>query len=187
MNEEVQFIIDATKERMDGALAHLENELAVLRAGKANPRMLDNIHVDYYGSSTPLTQVANIGTPDPKTIAIQPWEKSLIGEIEKAIMAANIGLTPVNNGEIIRLNVPALTEERRRSLVKQVHGEGESARVSLRTARRDANEEIKKMSKDGLPEDDAKKAEDMIQKMTDSFSEKIEKVVKAKEEDIMKV
>ena len=187
MTEEVQFLIDETKERMDGAIAHLENELAVLRAGKANPRMLDSIHVDYYGTSTPLTQVANIGTPDPKTIAIQPWEKSMIGEIEKAILTSNIGLTPVNNGEIIRLNVPALTEERRKSLVKQVHNEGESARVSLRTARRDANEEVKKLSKEGLPEDDAKKAEDMIQKMTDNFSEKIDKVVKAKEEDIMKV
>ena len=187
MTEEVQFLIDETKERMDGAIAHLENELAVLRAGKANPRMLDSIHVDYYGASTPLAQVANIGTPDPKTIAIQPWEKSMIGEIEKAILASNIGLTPVNNGEIIRLNVPALTEERRKSLVKQVHNEGESARVSLRTARRDANEEVKKLSKEGLPEDDAKKAEDMIQKMTDNFSEKIDKVVKAKEEDIMKV
>ncbi|HAN19242.1 MAG: ribosome recycling factor [Bacteroidetes bacterium GWC2_33_15] len=187
MTEEVQFIIDETKERMDGAIAHLENELAVLRAGKANPRMLDSIHVDYYGSSTPLTQVANIGTPDAKTIAIQPWEKNLIDTIEKAILAANIGLTPVNNGEIIRLNVPALTEERRKALVKQVHNEGESARVSLRTARRDANEEIKKLSKDGLPEDDAKKAEEVIQKMTDTFSEKIDKVVKIKEEDIMKV
>ena len=187
MTEEVQFLIDETKERMDGAIAHLENELAVLRAGKANPRMLDSIHVDYYGASTPLTQVANIGTPDPKTIAIQPWEKSMIGEIEKAILASNIGLTPVNNGEIIRLNVPALTEERRKSLVKQVHNEGESARVSLRTARRDANEEVKKLSKEGLPEDDAKKAEDMIQKMTDKKKKKIDKVVKAKEEDIMKV
>ena len=187
MTEEVQFIIEETKERMEGAVVHLENELAVLRAGKANPRMLDSIYVDYYGSSTLLSQVANIGTPDAKTIAIQPWEKNMIDPIEKAILAANIGLTPVNNGELIRLNVPALTEERRKSLVKQVHSEGESARVSLRTARRDANEEIKKLSKDGLSEDDAKRAEELIQKMTDSFSEKIDKVIKIKEEDIMKV
>lgn len=187
MTEEVQFVIDSAKESMDKAIRHLEVELGTLRAGKANPRMLDTVMVDYYGNQTPISQVANIGTPDAKTIAIQPWEKSMIDPIERAIINSNLGFTPMNNGEMIRINIPALTEERRKGLVKQVHAEGESARVSVRSARKDANDEIKQLEKDGLSEDEAKTASDEIQKITDKYGEKIEQVIKAKEEDIMKV
>ncbi|PLX12013.1 MAG: ribosome recycling factor, partial [Marinilabiliales bacterium] len=166
---------------------HLELELGSLRAGKANPRMLDTVTVDYYGNQTPLNQVANIGTPDPKTIAIQPWEKTMIEPIERAIINANLGFAPMNNGELIRISIPALTEERRKTLVKQVHMEGENARISIRSARKDANDEIKQLEKDGLSEDASKTASDEIQKVTDSYGEKIDQVVKAKEEDIMKI
>lgn len=187
MNEEVQFIIDATTERMDKAISHLELELGRLRAGKANPKMLESVHVDYYGSQTPISQVANIGTPDAKTIAIQPWEKNMIDPIERAIINSNLGFNPQNNGEMIRINIPALTEERRLNLVKQVNAEGENAKVSIRSARKDANDDIKKLEKDGLSEDEAKTASDEIQKLTHSYSEKVEKVVKDKEEDILKI
>ena len=187
MNEEVQFVIDAAAERMDKAINHLELELGSLRAGKANPRMLDTVTVDYYGNQTPLNQVANIGTPDPKTIAIQPWEKTMIEPIERAIINANLGFAPMNNGELIRISIPALTEERRKTLVKQVHMEGENARISIRSARKDANDEIKQLEKDGLSEDASKTASDEIQKVTDSYGEKIDQIVKAKEEDIMKI
>jgi len=145
MTEEVQFSIDAATERMDKAISHLESELASLRAGKANPKMLDSVMIDYYGSQTPISQVANIGTPDAKTIAIQPWEKTMIEPIERAIINSNLGFNPQNNGEMIRINIPALTEERRITLVKQVSAEGENAKVSIRSARKDANEEIKKL------------------------------------------
>ncbi len=187
MNEEVQFLYDITREKMDNAILHLETELSRIRAGKANTHVLDGIKVDYYGSLTPLQQVSNISTPDARTIAIQPWEKPMIDVIEKAIMAANIGFTPVNNGELIRINVPPLTEERRISLVKQVKHEGENAKVSIRSARRDANEEIKTLQKDGLPEDMAKKAEIEVQKMTDDYSEKADKEVELKEKDILTI
>ncbi len=187
MTEEVQFTIDAAKERMDKAISHLELELGSLRAGKANPRMLDTVMVDYYGNQTPINQVANIGTPDPKTIAIQPWEKTMIEPIERAIINANLGFAPMNNGEMIRINIPALTEERRLTLVKQVHSEGENARVSIRSARKDANDEIKQLEKDGLSEDESKTAQAEVQKTTDSYGEKIDQIVKAKEEDILKI
>jgi ribosome recycling factor len=187
MTEEVEFVIDAAKEMMDKAIAHLEVELGVLRAGKANPRMLDTVVVDYYGNQTPIGQVANIGTPDPRTIAIQPWEKTMIEPIERAIINANLGFAPMNNGEIIRINIPALTEERRVSLVKQVSAEGENARISLRSARKEANDEIKQLGKDGLSEDESKTAEDLIQKQTDNYSVKIDSVVKTKEEEIMTI
>lgn len=187
MNEEVQFVIDATTERMDKAISHLEEELSRLRAGKANPKMLESVTIDYYGSQTPISQVANIGTPDPRTIAIQPWEKGMIDLIERAIINSNLGFNPMNNGELIRINIPALTEERRLTLVKQVNAEGENAKVSLRSARKDGNDDIKKLEKDGLSEDEAKDASDVIQKLTDKFSEKSDQVVKEKEEDIMKI
>lgn len=187
MNEEVQFVIDATTERMDKAISHLEEELSRLRAGKANPKMLESVTIDYYGSQTPISQVANIGTPDPRTIAIQPWEKGMIDLIERAIINSNLGFNPMNNGELIRINIPALTEERRLGLVKQVNAEGENAKVSLRSARKDGNDDIKKLEKDGLSEDEAKDAIDAIQKLTDKFSEKTDQVVKEKEEDIMKI
>ena len=187
MNEEVQFIYDMTKERMEKAIEHLDNELVRIRAGKANVHILDGILVDYYGTPTPLNQVSNISTPDAKTIMIQPWEKTMINPIEKALMTSNVGITPVNNGEVIRLAIPQLTEERRRDLVKKVKTEGENARVSVRNSRRDANDEYKQMQKDGLSEDEAKTAEDYIQKLTDEFTEKVEKIVETKEEDIMTI
>lgn len=187
MNEDVQLIYDMTRERMEKALDHLENELVRIRAGKANVHILDGVQVDYYGVATPLNQVSNISTPDAKTIMIQPWEKSMIDTIEKALMNSNVGITPNNNGEVIRLMVPPLTEERRRDLFKQVKNEGENARVSMRNSRRDANEEYKQMQKDGLSEDEAKIAEENIQKLIDEFTEKVEKIVTAKEEEIMTI
>jgi len=187
MNEEVQLVFEMTKEHMDKTIEHLDNELMRIRAGKANVHILDGILVDYYGSPTPLNQVSNISTPDAKTIAIQPWEKTMIEPIEKALMNSNVGITPANNGEVIRLSIPQLTEERRRDLVKQVKSEGENARVSVRNSRRDANDEYKQMQKDGLSEDEAKTAEDVIQKLTDEYTEKVEKIVEAKEEDIMTI
>jgi ribosome recycling factor len=187
MNEEIQMVYEMTRERMQSTLEHLDNELMRIRAGKANVHILDGVMVDYYGTPTPLNQVSNISTPDAKTIMIQPWEKSMINPLEKALMVSNVGITPSNNGEVIRLIIPQLTEERRRDLVKQVKSEGENARVSVRNARREANEEYKSMQKDGLSEDEAKGAEDMIQKLTDEFNEKVEKIVEAKEEDIMTI
>ena len=187
MTEDVEFIIDESKERMDKAIDHLEVELGTLRAGKANPKMLDTVMVDYYGTLTPIGQVANIGTPDAKTIAIQPWEKTMVEPIERAIINSNLGFAPMNNGEMIRINIPALTEERRITLVKQVNAEGENAKISLRSCRKDANDDIKKLEKDGLSEDEAKTAVDIIQKQTDEYGEKVESIVKAKEEDIMKI
>ena len=154
MNEEVELIIEEDNRTGCRRLLNiLRHELAHLRAGRATPVLLDGITVDYYGVNSPLSQVSNINTPDPKTILIQPWEKNMLGTIEKAIMAANIGLTPVNNGEVIRINIPPLTEERRHQLVKQVRNEGEIAKISLRNARKWANDELKRMLKDGLPED----------------------------------
>jgi ribosome recycling factor len=185
MSEEVQLYIDDAKDSMNKAIVHLENELVKVRAGKANPAMLHGVHVDYYGSKVPLTQVANISTTDARTIVIQPWEKNMIDPIEKAIFAANIGLTPINNGEMVRLNVPALTEERRVGLVKQVKHEGENARVSMRNARREAIEEIKKLQKQGIPEDEIKKAEEEMQKITENYSKKVDEVLHKKEEEIM--
>lgn len=187
MNEEVQLIFEMTKEHMDKSIEHLDTELMRIRAGKANVHILDGIMVDYYGTPTPLSQVSNISTPDAKTIVIQPWEKTMINPIEKALMNSNVGITPANNGEIIRLAIPQLTEERRRDLVKQVKSEGENARISIRNSRRDANDEYKQMQKDGLSEDEAKSGEDTIQKLTDEYTEKVDQVVNAKEEDIMTI
>jgi ribosome recycling factor len=187
MNEEVQLVYEITKERMEKAIEHLDTELVRIRAGKANVHILDGILVEYYGTPTPLNQVSNISTPDAKTILIQPWEKTMIDPIEKALMNSSVGITPANNGEVIRLVIPQLTEERRRDLVKQIKNEGENARVSVRNSRRDANDEYKQMQKDGLSEDEAKTAEERIQKLTDEFTEKVDKIVEAKEEDIMTI
>ena len=172
---------------MKKALEHLNDELSRLRAGKANTAILDGVKVDYYGTPTPLSQVSNLSTPDAKTIMIQPWEKTMIDPIEKAIMAANIGLNPSNNGELVRINIPPLTEERRRDLVKQVKAFGENTKISIRTARREANEEFKRMQKEGLAEDLAKNAEDKIQELTNNYSEKTDKMVEAKDKDIMTI
>lgn len=187
MEEEAILYIDEAKEGMEKAIVHLENELRTIRAGKANPAMLASVMVDYYGTLTPLQQVSNVGTLDPRTISIQPWEKNMIEPIEKAILAANLGFNPQNNGEVIRIAVPILTEERRKELVKQVRAEGENARVSIRNSRRDANESVKKLQKDGLSEDLAKNIESEIQKLTDDFIKKIEEVLEKKEEEIMTV
>jgi len=187
MNEEVQMVYEMAKENMEKAIEHLDNELMRIRAGKANVHILDGVMVDYYGTPTPLNQVSNISTPDAKTIMIQPWEKTMIDTIEKALMVSNVGITPGNNGEVIRLIVPQLTEERRIDLVKQVKNEGENARVSVRNARREANDEYKSMQKDGLSEDETKTAEDNIQKLTDEFTDQVEKIVEAKDQDIMTI
>jgi ribosome recycling factor len=187
MNEETELITEETRERMEKALEHLEHELARLRAGRSNPALLDGVTVDYYGVNSPLTQVSNINTPDAKTILIQPWEKNMLGTIEKAIMAANLGLTPVNNGEVIRISIPPLTEERRHQLVKQVRNEGETAKISIRSARKWANDELKVLLKDGLPEDLEKEAVDIVQVMTHEYNTKIDRVMAIKEKDVMTV
>jgi ribosome recycling factor len=187
MHDEAQFVLDHCMEKMELAIRHLEKELLHIRAGKSNPAMVDAVSIDYYGSMVPLTQVSNISTPDPRTIAIQPWEKKMIPVIEKAIMAANLGFNPDNNGEIIRISIPALTEERRKNLVKQALKEGEIAKVSIRTARKESNESLKRLQKTGLPEDMEKDAEEIVQKFTDDFVKKIDNLVVAKEKDIMTI
>jgi len=184
MNEEIDFILDSTKESMDGAITHLEKEFVNIRAGKASPSMLGSIFVDYYGSQTPLSQVANVNTPDARTLSVQPWEKSMLQTIEKAIMVANLGFNPMNNGEMIIINVPPLTEERRKDLVKQAKAEAEDAKVSIRNARQDANKEIKKLD---ISEDLTKNTEVDIQELTDSFIQKVDTLLIAKEKEIMTV
>ena len=184
MNEELQFILDSAKESMQGAINHLESELLNIRAGKANPVMLKSVTVDYYGAPTPLSQVANINTPDGRTLSIQPWEKSLLAEIEKGIMIANLGFNPMNNGESIIINVPPLTEERRKELAKMAKAEAENAKVSIRNARKDANQEIKKLE---VSEDMQKNCEIDVQSSTDSFIQKIDAILAAKEKEIMTV
>ena len=187
MQEEVDFIIEHCQEKMNAAIRHLEKELVHIRAGKASPAMLEGVQVEYYGTMTPLNQVSNISTPDARTIAVQPWEKNLIPIIEKSIRNANLGFNPDNNGEIIRINIPALTEERRKQLVKQASQEGETAKVGVRLARKDSNESLKKLLKEGLSEDIEKDAEEEIQKLTDNFVKKIDTLVQAKEKDIMTI
>ncbi|MDI9256412.1 ribosome recycling factor [Flavobacterium sedimenticola] len=185
--EEIEFILDSTKESMSGSVAHLEKEFLNIRAGKATPQMLGGVFVDYYGSQTPLSQVANINVPDARTITVTPWEKSMLQPIEKAIMMANIGFNPMNNGDNIIISVPPLTEERRRELVKQAKAEAEDAKIGVRNARKDANTEIKKLEKDGVSEDLCKNAEEDVQKLTDTFIKKIDEHLAIKEAEIMKV
>ncbi|MGQ2982910.1 ribosome recycling factor [Flavobacterium sp.] len=187
MMEEIDFILDSTKESMDGSLSHLEKEFLNIRAGKASPAMLGGVKVDYYGAPTPLSQVANVNTPDARTITITPWEKNMLQPIEKAIMVANLGFNPMNNGDNIIINVPALTEERRRDLVKQAKVEAEDAKIGVRNARKDANTDIKKLEKDGMSEDVCKGAEEDVQKLTDSYIKKIDELLVQKEAEIMKV
>ncbi len=184
MNEEVDFILQATKESMDRAISHLEKELVKIRAGKASPSMLSSVMVEYYGNMTPLSQVSNINTPDGRTISVQPWEKSMIPEIESAIMNANLGFNPMNNGEMVIINVPPLTEERRKQLVKQAKSEAEDAKVSVRSARQEANKEIKALD---ISEDLEKNAEIDIQELTDDYTARIDKILEVKEAEIMKV
>ena len=187
MTEEINFILDSTKEAMANALTHLEKQFSNIRAGKASPAMLGSVMVDYYGSKTPLSQVGNVNTPDARTITIQPYEKSMIQEIEKGIMFANLGFNPMNNGESVIISVPPLTEERRRELVKQAKAEAEDAKVGVRNDRKSANNEIKKLEKDGLSEDLAKNTETDIQTLTDKHIKLIDNMLSSKEEEIMKV
>lgn len=187
MDDLVTLVIDDARSKMDKSLDHLEGELIRIRAGKANPHILDGVMVDYYGVQTPLNQVSNISAPDARTIMIQPWEKNMIEPIEKAIMQANLGFNPENNGEVIRIIIPALTEERRKVLVKQVRNEGEHTKVGVRNVRREANEELKQLKKDGLPEDEEKNAQAEIQKLTDEYSEKIDRIIESKEKDMMTI
>jgi len=187
MEEEVELILELCKEKMGSATEHLEKELIHVRAGKASIRMLDSVQVDYYGSMTPLNQVSNISTPDARTIAVQPWEKNMIVLIEKAIMNANLGFNPENNGEIVRISVPPLTEERRRNLSKQVGQLGENAKVSIRTARKDANEALKKLLKNGLAEDLEKDAEEQVQELTTDYTKKVDKMLEVKNHEILTI
>jgi len=184
MNEDIKFILETTKEGMEHAITHLEKEFIKIRAGRANPSMLSSVMVDYYGSQTPLAQVSNINTPDARTISVQPWEKNLLGEIETAIMNANLGFNPMNNGEMIIINVPPLTEERRVQLVKQAKAEAEDAKVGVRNARQEAKKEIRELD---ISEDLQKNAEVDVQDLTDSYTKKIDAFLATKEAEIMKV
>lgn len=187
MSEVLDMIIDEATSQMKKAINHLETELSRIRAGKANPQILDGVFVDYYGASTALSQVANITTPDARTLSIQPWEKNMLGPIEKAIIASNIGLNPQNDGNLIRLFLPPLTEERRKELVKRVNNEGEQAKVSVRNLRRDAIEQIKKEQKNGLSEDAAKDAETRVQGVTDKYIAIVDQHCKDKDKEIMTI
>lgn len=185
--EEVLLTLEMAGDSMKKAIEHLEVELTKIRAGKANPQMLDGIVVDYYGSPTPIGQVGNISVTDARTLTIQPWEKNMLQPIERAIINSNIGINPQNDGNIIRLFLPPLTEERRRELVKRSHGEGEHSKVAIRNIRRDAIENIKKAQKNGLSEDAAKDAEAEIQELTDKYINLVDKHLSSKEKDIMSV
>ncbi|PLK45232.1 ribosome recycling factor [Emticicia sp. TH156] len=185
--EEIDLVIDMSKDSMERALKHTQIELSKIRAGRASVNMLDGIMVEYYGVPTPLNQVSSVSTPDARTIAIKPFERKLINDLERAIINSNLGLSPANDGEVIRLNIPPLTEERRRDLVKRVKGEIEVARVNIRKVRQEANEELKKIQKDGGSEDEVKKAEDRVQKLTDAYIQKAEQMLVDKEKDIMSV
>lgn len=183
MNEDLEIILDLAKDSMSNAISHLEKKLLNIRAGKANPNMLTNVFVDYYGTSTPLSQTANINTPDGRTLIIQPWDKSMLPEIEKGIEVANLGFNPMNNGENIIINVPVLTEERRRELVKQAKSEIEEAKIAIRNARKEANNEIKKSNE--FSEDLKKNSELDIQEITDDSIKKVDIIFNEKQEEIM--
>lgn len=184
---EAKEIIAAAKDKMNGAIEHLDSELKNFRAGKANTAIFNTVMVNYYGSPTPVPQVASITAPDARTMLIQPWEKNMIAPIEKAIMDANLGFTPQNNGEHIRINIPPLTEDRRKELVKKAKAEGENAKISIRNARKDGIDTLKKAQKDGMPEDVVKDSEAAIQKDVDAFNKKVDELLAAKEKEIMTV
>lgn len=187
MDDLIQEQLSLAKEAMEKAVAHTEAELSKIRAGKAMPSMLDGVHVEYYGSNMPLSQVSNINTPDARTIMIQPWEKSMLEPIEKAIQEANLGFNPQNDGTVIRISVPILTEERRKELVKKVRAEAEHGKIAVRNIRKDSNEKIKKLQKDGYPEDEIKSGEAEVQKLTDQYISIIDSHIERKEKDIMTV
>lgn len=188
MNDEIQMLIDDTTLRMEHAISHLDHELAHIRAGKANPRMIESVVIDYYGVPTPIMQVSNVSTPDARTISVQPWDKKMIQLIERAIINSNLGFNPENNGEYIRINVPVPTEERRRNLVKDAHKEGEIAKISVRSARKDANDYLKKMLKSKeISEDDEEVTIEKIQVFTDKFTKKVDELIAIKEKEILTV
>ena len=187
MTEEIEKVLQSCNQNMEKAISHLETESLKIRAGKASPQMLDGIYVDYYNAQTPISQVANISIVDARTITLQPWEKNMLAPIERAIMAANLGITPQNDGVIIKMYLPPLTEERRKEFVKRVMGEGENGKISIRNIRRDSMESIKKMQKDGMSEDLAKGAETNIQAMTDKKIIEIDQHCAAKEKELLTV
>ncbi len=185
--DEIEFFLDDAKDTMEKALKHLAIELNKIRAGKASPAMLDGLQIAYYGSMSPIGNVSSITTPDARTIAIKPFDKKMIGEIEKAIRNSSLGLNPMNDGELIRLSVPPLTEDRRRDLVKRVKAEIETAKINVRNIRKDTNDVIRKLTKEGVSEDDVKKGEERSQKLTDAFIARVEEAFATKEKDIMSV
>jgi len=187
LQEELDILIESAKESMEQSIGHLQNELVNVRTGKASPNMVNSLLVEYYGNPTPLNQVANVSNADARSLMIQPWEKTMLAPIEKAIFEANLGLTPQNDGEVIRINIPPLTEERRKELVKKAKALGEETKVSLRNARRDAMEHLKQAAKEGLPEDIEKRKEGDVQEMTDRYVSKVDQMVEVKEKDIMKI
>jgi ribosome recycling factor len=187
MNEDLELILEDAKEQMEKAIVHLEGELAKVRAGRANPAMLENVMVDYYGTRTPLRHVANINSQDARTLLIQPFEKGMVEAIDKAIQLANLGLTPQNDGNLVRIVIPALTEERRKEMVKKVKSEAENCKVSIRTLRKETNEAIKGLQKDGLPEDEAKVGEQKVQQLTDNFNAQADSHAEKKEKEILTV
>ncbi|RPA70117.1 ribosome recycling factor [Cyclobacteriaceae bacterium YHN15] len=185
--EEIQLYLDEAKDMMQKAVNHTASELVKIRAGKAMPNLLDGVMVAYYGTPTPLQQVASVTTPDARTLTIKPWERNLISEIERSIINSDLGLAPQNNGEVIILTIPPLTEERRKNLVKQAKQECESGKISIRTIRKDTNESLRKLQKDGASEDEIKRAEDTVQKLTDQYSSKVDELLVKKEAEIMTV
>lgn len=185
--EEIQLQIEEAKELMQKAVEHTASELLKVRAGKAMPNLLEGIMVNYYGSPTPIQQVASITTPDARTLTIKPWERNLISEIEKVIINSDLGLAPQNNGELVMLTIPPLTEERRKNLVKQVKNDCENGKISIRTVRKDTNDALRKLQKEGASEDEIKRAEDTVQKLTDTYSAKIDEQFSKKEAEVMKV
>jgi len=187
MNEDLELILEDAKDKMQKAIEHLEGELAKIRAGRANPAMLENVMVDYYGNRTPLRHVANINSQDSRTLIIQPWEKNMIEAVDKAIQAANLGLTPQNDGNIVRIVIPTLTEERRKEMVKKVKAETENCKVSIRNLRRETNEAIKALQKKGLPEDEVKEGEQKTQQLTDEFITQSDTHAEKKEKEILTV
>ncbi len=185
--EEIQMYLEEAKELMNKSIAHVSAELLKIRAGKAMPNMLDGIMVEYYGAMTPLSQVASVSTPDARTLMIKPWEKNIISDIERSIINSDLGLNPQNDGEQIIINIPTLTEERRKNLVKQMKNEGEQGKISIRNIRKDTNDSLKQLQKDGASEDDIKRAEDKVQDLTNEFTTKIDELLGKKEAEIMKV
>lgn len=187
MEEEIEMYLDETQELMDKAVLHTSTELTKIRAGKAMPNMLDGITVEYYGAQTPLNQVASVNTPDARTLVIKPFDRKSISDIERAIINSDLGFNPQNDGEIVRINIPPLTEERRRNLAKQAKTETENGKISIRNIRKDSNDSLKKLLKEGAPEDNIKRAEDQVQALTDQYVSKMDEILGKKEKEIMTI